>query len=180
MRPRTLSGSSSKKSIDTHNATTCDSKAAPWGLHWRSNTIFIITVIGFGIFTDIFVYAILVPVLPFVLRDRMDVPQADLQMLTSLLLGAFAASSFVFSPVAGIITDRLGNRQKPFLVGLFALALSTMLLALGKTVAAVAVARVLQGISSAVVWVVGLAICLETVGPSRLGTTIGTVCKIHL
>ena len=174
LRPRTLSTASSKKSSD-NEVQGLSTQQAPWGLRWRSNTVFIVFVVGVGIFTDLFVYAILVPVLPFVLRDRIGVPESQLQMLTSALLGAMAASSFVFSPVAGIIADKVGGRQKPFLVGLFALALSTILLALGETVAAIAVARVLQGLSSAVVWVVGLAICLETVGPNRLGTTIGTV-----
>jgi MFS family permease len=147
----------------------------PWGLRWRSSTFFIIFVVGVGIFTDLFVYSIIVPVLPFVLRDRLGIPDSKLQIHVSALLGVMAASSFVFSPVAGIIADKIGNRQQPFLAGLFALLISTVLLALGDTVWMIALARALQGMSSAVVWVVGLAICLETVGPNRLGTTIGTV-----
>jgi MFS family permease len=133
-------------------------------------------VVGVGIFTDLFIYAIIVPVLPFVLRDRLGVPESQLQILVSVLLGIMAASSFVFSPIAGIIADKIGSRQQPFLIGLFSLLLSTVLLAVGNSVPAIAMARILQGMSSAVVWVVGLAICLETVGPNRLGTTIGTVC----
>lgn len=77
--------------------------------------------------------------------------------------------------MAGFIADKISNRQKPFLVGLLALLLSTLGLAVGQNVPVLAIARVFQGMSSAVVWTVGLAICLETVGPSKLGTTIGTV-----
>jgi predicted MFS family arabinose efflux permease len=36
-------------------------------------------------------------------------------------------------------------------------------------------ARVLQGTSAALVWTVGLALCLETVGPENLGKTLGSV-----
>lgn len=150
-------------------------KHAPLGLRWRSSTLFIILVVGVSIFTDLFIYSIIVPVLPFVLRDRIGVPDSQLQILVSVLLGIMAASSFVFSPIAGIIADKIGNRQQTFLAGLISMLLSTVLLALGRTVAAIALVRVLQGMSSTVVWVVGLAICLETVGPNRLGTTIGTV-----
>jgi predicted MFS family arabinose efflux permease len=60
-------------------------------------------------------------------------------------------------------------------LGLFALLASTILLAVGQSIPVIALARVLQGMSGAVVWTIGLAICLETVGPARLGTTIGTV-----
>jgi MFS family permease len=38
-----------------------------------------------------------------------------------------------------------------------------------------ALARVLQGISAAFVWTIGLALCLETVGPENLGKTIGSI-----
>jgi len=46
---------------------------------------------------------------------------------------------------------------------------------LGQTIAVLAVARVLQGISAAVVWTIGLALVLDTVGPDNLGKTIGSV-----
>lgn len=147
----------------------------PWGLRWRASTLFIILVVGVGIFTDLFLYAIVVPVFPFLLRDRLDIPDDKIQLYVSALLGVFGASSFFFSPVAGFIADKISNRQKPFLVGLIALLVSTLGLALGQNVPVLAVARIFQGMSSAVVWTVGLAICLETVGPNKLGTTIGTV-----
>jgi MFS family permease len=147
----------------------------PMGLHWRSSTLFIITTVGVGIFTDLFLYALIVPILPFILKDRVGVPQSSIQTYTSTLLAAFAAASFCFSPVAGWLADKIEGRQKPFLAGLAALAVSTVLLAFGRTVAELAIARALQGASSAVVWTLGLAICLETVGPANLGTTIGSV-----
>ena len=53
--------------------------------------------------------------------------------------------------------------------------MDTVLLFVGRDVGALLVARVLQGISSAVVWSLGLAMCIETVGPENLGKTIGTV-----
>ncbi|KAE9970483.1 hypothetical protein EG328_006211 [Venturia inaequalis] len=150
----------------------------PWGLRWRASTLFIILVVGVGIFTDLFLYAIVVPVFPFLLRDRLDIPDDKIQLYVSALLGVFGASSFFFSPVAGFIADKISNRQKPFLVGLIALLVSTLGLALGQNVPVLAVARIFQGMSSAVVWTVGLAICLETVGPNKLGTTIGTIFSI--
>ena len=41
------------------------------------------------------------------------------------------------------------------------------------------VARVSQGISAAVVWTIGLALILDTVGPEDLGKTIGSVSRLQ-
>jgi len=150
----------------------------PWGLRWRSSTWFIVLTVAVGIFTDLFLYAVIVPVLPFVLTDRIHIPESKIQKYLSGLLAAYAAASFVFSPIAGILADKISGRQKPFLAGLFTLLLSTILLAIGKSVSILVIARILQGMSSAVVWTLGLAICMETVGPSKIGTTLGTIFSV--
>lgn len=49
------------------------------------------------------------------------------------------------------------------------------MLFLGQTVPVLIVARILQGISAAVVWTIGLALVLDTVGPENLGKAIGSV-----
>ena len=63
----------------------------------------------------------------------------------------------------------------PFLAGLLALLGSTILLAVGQTIPLLILARVLQGISAAFVWTIGLALLLDTVGPDKLGLTIGSI-----
>jgi len=109
------------------------------------------------------------------LQDRVGLPQSQVQSHASGLLAAYAGASVVCSPLAGILADRLSTRQAPYLLGLTALLGATVLLFLGTTVPVLAIARVLQGISGAFVWTIGLALCLETVGPQNLGKTIGSV-----
>ena len=150
-------------------------KSKPIGLKWRSSTLFIVSTVGIGLFTDLFLYGLVVPILPFILRDRVDLPQSEIQAHVSGLLAAYAGASVLFSPVAGVLADRLPTRQLPFLVGLTALLLATLLLFLGRGVPVLTVARVLQGVSAAVVWTIGLALVLDTVGPGDLGKTIGSV-----
>ncbi|EGP84759.1 uncharacterized protein MYCGRDRAFT_47688 [Zymoseptoria tritici IPO323] len=152
-----------------------DYSVLPAGLEWRSNTVFIIATVAVGLFTDLFLYGIIVPVLPFMLQDRVGVPEDQVQSYVSALLAGYAASSVIASPIAGYFADKTATRQAPFLFGLAALLASTVLLFLGQTVVILALARVLQGISAAVVWTVGLAMCLETVGPENLGKTIGSI-----
>ena len=151
----------------------------PIGLRWRSSTFFIVSTVGIGLFTDLFLYGLVVPILPFILRDRVQLQPDQIQSHVSALLAAYAGASVLFSLPAGIIADKLPTRQLPFLTGLTALLLATLLLFLGQNVAVLVVARVLQGISAAVVWTVGLALVLDTVGPDNLGKTIGSV-RSHL
>ena len=49
----------------------------PWALNWRSNTLFIVATVAVGLFTDLFLYGLVVPLLPFVLRSRLEVPDAE-------------------------------------------------------------------------------------------------------
>ncbi len=152
------------------------SENPPWGLRWRANTFFIVATVAVGLFTDLFLYGLIVPILPFMLRDRVDLPQEKVQSYVSGLLAAYAGASVLLSIPAGIIADKVKTRQAPFLCGLVALLGATLMLAFGQTIAVLVVARVLQGISAAFVWTVGLAMVLDTVGPGDLGKTIGTVC----
>ncbi|ORY16727.1 major facilitator superfamily domain-containing protein [Clohesyomyces aquaticus] len=153
-----------------------DDTKPPIGLKWRSNTFFIVCVVGLGTFTDMFLYGLIVPVLPFMLRDRVQVPEAELQTTLSSLLAIYAAASMLASPIAGVLADRLSSsRQLPFLLGLVLLLLSTILLALGRTVPVLALARFLQGASGGTVWTIGLALLIETVGQENLGKTIGSI-----
>ena len=151
-------------------------KEPPWGLKWRASSLFIVSTVGIGLFTDLFLYGIVVPILPFLLVDRVHVSHDKIQVYTSGLLAAYAGASVVFSPVAGIIADQYSkSRQLPFLLGLIALLAATLMLCVGQTIPVLVIARILQGVSAAVVWTIGLALVLDTVGPEKLGTTIGSI-----
>ncbi|KAH8589822.1 major facilitator superfamily domain-containing protein [Bisporella sp. PMI_857] len=147
----------------------------PAGLQWRSNKLFIVATVGIGLFTDLFLYGLIVPVLPFMLVDRVGLPPDQVQGHVSSLLAAYAGASVAISPIAGIITDRLSTRRAPFLLGVVALFGATLLLMVGRTIPVLLVARVLQGISAAFVWTTGMALCLETVGAENLGKSIGAI-----
>ncbi|KAF2121490.1 major facilitator superfamily domain-containing protein [Lophiotrema nucula] len=150
--------------------------APPWGLRWRSNTFFIVSTVGIGAFTDFFLYGLIVPVLPFMLEDRVNIPDHEIQSTISWLLAIYAAASMIMSPIAGFLADRMsGSRQLPFLLGLALLLVSTILLAVGRSVPVIALARFLQGASGGAVWTIGLALLLETVGQENLGKAIGSV-----
>ncbi|KAI7530911.1 hypothetical protein KC317_g19929, partial [Hortaea werneckii] len=115
-----MAPSSLTKLLNTLQIHT-DYSVKPAGLQWRSNTLFIVSTVAVGLFTDLFLYGLIVPVLPSMLQDKVGVPKDQLQSNVSGLLAAYAGASVVFSPIAGIMADRMSTRQAPFLLGLLAL-----------------------------------------------------------
>ncbi|KAK4452416.1 major facilitator superfamily domain-containing protein [Podospora aff. communis PSN243] len=153
-------------------ATTLPSP--PPFLAFRSSTLFITSTVCLAIFTDIFLYGLIVPVIPFSLSAQAGVPEEEVQQWTAILLACYNATLCVGSPIAGYFADHTASRRLPLLLGLLALAGSTLLLCLGTTVALLVVGRLLQGFSAAVVWSVGLALLVDTVGKD-VGQSMGYV-----
>ena len=128
-----------------------------------------------AVFTDIFLYGIIVPVLPFALSDRAGVAESSVQSWIAVLLAVYGAALLVVSPFAGWYADRSSSRRLPLLIGLLTLAGSTILLCLARTVALLVLGRLLQGFSAAIVWTVGQALLVDTVGQKEIGETLGYV-----
>ncbi|MCJ1464934.1 hypothetical protein MMC07_003549 [Pseudocyphellaria aurata] len=131
--------------------------------------------ISIAIFTDLFLYSVIVPVIPFALTSRAGVAKKDVQHWVSVLLALYGGALVAGAPICGIFANKCKSRRFPLLLGLLALAASTLLLCLGRSLAAMCVGRFLQGLSAAVVWVVGLALVVDTVGPAEIGQMIGYV-----
>lgn len=67
-------------------------------------------------------------------------------------------------------------RRLPFLFGLLTLAGATVFLAVGESIALLLVGRILQGASAAIVWTVGLAVLVDTIGKQKdIGEALGYV-----
>lgn len=147
----------------------------PIFLKHRSSNAFIIGTITLAIFTDFFLYGLIIPSLPFILTNRLHIPPQEVQQCTSLLLTSYALACLIACLPSGLIIDRLKTNRLPFLFGLLSLLASTIILAVGQTMTVLVAARALQGISAAIVWTVGLVILQDTVPSNRLGATIGTV-----
>lgn len=164
----------------------------PWLLKFRSSDGFIIGTVSLAVFTDMFLYAVIVPVIPFALQQQGHVAtnrgkfiaqsqvktvpnEVEVQYWVSVLVAIYGAALLAFSPICGWLADHSSSRRSPLLVGLFTLLGSTILLNVASTVKIFIVGRILQGISAAVVWVVGLALLADTVPQDRLAQAMGYV-----
>ncbi|KAH8687681.1 MFS transporter-like protein [Tricladium varicosporioides] len=152
-----------------------DTSPPPHFLHIRSSKFFILFTICVAVFTDIFLYGIIVPVIPFALSSRAGVQELDIQKYVSTLLAVYGAALLVGSPLAGWYADRSPSRRLPLLLGLIALGGSTIMLCLARSVALLIAGRLLQGLAAAIVWTVGTALLVDTVGQKEIGQTLGYV-----
>jgi MFS family permease len=84
-----------------------ETESPPWGLRWRASTLFIIATIAVGLFTDLFLYGLIVPILPFMLHDRVDLQEEKVQSYVNAMLAAYAGASVIFSLPAGILADKV-------------------------------------------------------------------------
>lgn len=132
------------------------------------------SLVNLAVFVDIFFYSMITPVLPFALSAQVGVPEDKVQYWISILVAAYGAGLFVSSPIVGIYADHTSSRKWPLLLGLFALAGATVLLAFGNSIGLFVLGRVLQGLSAAVVWSVGCALLVDTMG-SKVGVAMGYV-----
>ncbi|KAF2681061.1 MFS general substrate transporter [Lentithecium fluviatile CBS 122367] len=147
----------------------------PWLLKYRSSDGFIIGTVSLAVFTDMFLYGVIVPVIPFAMESRIHIQSNKAQYWVSVLIAIYAAALLAFSPVCGWLADRSSSRRSPLLIGLLALLGATVLLNVGSSIGVLIVGRLLQGASAAVVWVVGLALLADTVPQERLAQAMGYV-----
>ncbi|RAL13504.1 MFS transporter [Aspergillus homomorphus CBS 101889] len=147
----------------------------PRFLRFRSSDGFIMFVVAFAVFTDIFLYGLIVPVAPTALHERVGLSVDEEQRWTSILLALYGAALLATSPIAGYMADRFESRYWPLIAGLVALGVSTALLCVGTSLALWIIGRLFQGASAAVVWTVGTALMVDTVGRDGLGQAMGYI-----
>ncbi|GKZ73187.1 hypothetical protein AnigIFM50267_009864 [Aspergillus niger] len=140
---------------------------------FRSSTTFAVLVVCVAVFTDIFLYGLVVPMLPFALAERVGLTDADIQRWNSILLASYGASIMLGSLLFGWMGDRTRTKQLPFLLGVGVMGGATLLFSLTRSLAVILLARILQGCSTAIVFTIGFSLMLDTVGEQHIGRAIG-------
>ncbi|KAJ7480161.1 MFS general substrate transporter [Mycena galericulata] len=144
--------------------------APPLGLHWRSSFWFATAIVGLGVATDVLVYSIIIPVMPFQL-ERLG--YHSVSALTGWLLFAYSAGLVIFTIPVAMFSERYNTRRSPLIGGLFLLIGSQIMLMEAPNYAVMCVARVLQGFGSTMVWVVGLALLCDSTPEQYIGKQLG-------
>lgn len=141
-------------------------------MDWRSSKSAILFVVSLALFTDMCIYGVVIPLLP-------DLAPKD-GWSRNVFFASYAGSLLFFTPLFGWVSDATKNRKVPLLIGQLGMALSTSLFIFGSTYSAYLMGRILQGVSAAATWVVGLAILSETYGSDQMGQAVGVASSANM
>ncbi|TRM57206.1 major facilitator superfamily domain-containing protein [Schizophyllum amplum] len=147
-----------------------ESASRPVGLRWRCSSWFTTIVVGLGITTDLLVYSMIIPVLPFQLQE---LGYNGVSGLVGWLLFAYSAGLAVFTIPIAVLSERWGSRRWPLIVGLLVLVGSQIMMMEAPTYWVMCLARIIQGFASSIVWVLGLALLCDCTPPSSVGRQLG-------
>ncbi|KAJ3410230.1 hypothetical protein HDV05_004001 [Chytridiales sp. JEL 0842] len=182
LSPTTLPASSSPLTTDSpsfpkiaQSPANMQSKSAKQPkpkIPWRASKPFIISVVFLGIFVDLCIYSIIIPILPFIVANLNGT-----STLTGLLIAIFGLGILIAAPLFGYLADKYNNKRIPMIVSLGALLASTLLFMVSGSYVALIGARFLQGAASAGVWVLGVALIADAFHdkPEDLGKGISVV-----
>ncbi|RDB29583.1 putative MFS-type transporter C18.02 [Hypsizygus marmoreus] len=154
--------------------TTTDFKLPPGrppiGLKWRSSYWFVTFLVGLGVATDLLVYSIIIPVMPFQLQK---LGYTGVSALSGWLLFAYSAGLVVATIPIAMFSERYNARRWPLIIGLLILVGSQIMLMEAPIYAVMCIARILQGVGSSMVWVVGLAFLCDSTPEQFVGRQLG-------
>ncbi|KAF8665112.1 hypothetical protein AX16_000579 [Volvariella volvacea WC 439] len=120
--------------------------------------------------TDLLVYSIIIPVMPFQL-ERLG--YSNVSSLAGWLLFAYSGGLALMTIPIAQFSERYGARRTPLIVGLVILLGSQIMLMEAPNYAVMCVARALQGVGSSMVWVVGLALLCDSTPEQVIGRQLG-------
>jgi DHA1 family tetracycline resistance protein-like MFS transporter len=100
------------------------------------------------LFLDILGIGIIVPVLPHLVTDMLGGDTSRAAFYYGAIAASFALMQFLFAPVLGALSDRVGRRPV-LLVALFGFGVNYVMLGLAPTLAWLFAARILSGITGA-------------------------------
>ncbi|KAI4221942.1 MAG: hypothetical protein LQ349_007724 [Xanthoria aureola] len=140
---------------------------------FRSSRILVCIVVSLAVFTDTYTFGVVIPILPFALREVAHVFEQDIQQWTSILLAAYGAGAITGALVTGYWADHGGSRRMAFLGGLVILAASMLAFLIGHSIIILIIARLIQGASTASVTSVGTAILADAFADHGMGMAMG-------
>lgn len=126
-------------------------------------------------YLEVFLYGFLVPILPYMLEQRLHVDPSETQRFTSISLALNGLSSVFGGPLIGHFADKAHDRRTPLLIALFGCILGTGMVACANSLLMLFAGRVLQGISGSGAWIVGLATAADTVSEDDIGKVMGFI-----
>ncbi|KAJ6175578.1 hypothetical protein N7485_002492 [Penicillium canescens] len=142
---------------------TMPSTDSVWGLRWRSSAWFIVTTMVVALFTDTFLASFIVPILPYMLEDRISLDPSRTQSMTTWLLFENAAVSVCIRLPLAHFADQSTSKRKWFMSALVIALSSTIATAFSSSLAVLFISRFVQAFANSIMWVVGFSTLADVV-----------------
>ncbi|EYE90815.1 MFS transporter [Aspergillus ruber CBS 135680] len=147
----------------------------PLGYRWRSSKTFIVGSVTVALFTESLLFGFIVPILSYMLEQRLHIDPSHTQNETTKLLAIYGFVSVVFATATAHVADKMPDRRTPLLYALAGCLVGTALVASTLSIWTVYLGRVLQSIASSGAWIVGFATVADAVGDEHFGKVLGVV-----
>ena len=76
---------------------------------FRSSKLFIYIVVNLAVFTDAYLYGLIIPVLPFALVERVNLQESEVQRWIGILLAAYGGGLIVGSRMSALVSNSLSG-----------------------------------------------------------------------
>ncbi|OKL58641.1 hypothetical protein UA08_06326 [Talaromyces atroroseus] len=151
----------------------------PTGYRWRSSKFLIIACVAIALFTENYMFTFIVPILDFMLEDRLNVDPSDAQYITSAVLSVHALVCVIVGPATGHLADKIPSRKGSLLVSLAFELVGTIIVAAATSVSVLICGRIILAIGGNAAWIIGLATVADTVGSDNTAKTLGAVSTVY-
>ncbi|KAK0656228.1 major facilitator superfamily domain-containing protein [Cercophora newfieldiana] len=129
----------------------------------------------FATFTDAFLSGLVIPLLPSIIKSRVQVPPEQVQILTSILVAAYGGALVAVSPLLPLLAVNGRYLWVTVLGGLFCAAGSFVLFQFYSYLPLLLLARALQGLSAAAI--AGAYCKITSAGPRGISWATPTVVQ---
>ncbi|KAL3470484.1 MFS general substrate transporter [Aspergillus californicus] len=151
---------------------TSSSNNKPAGA-WRSSRLFIVTVISIAMFSETFLFSFIIPILPSMLHDRLQIPTSNIQFVTSVILSMNALISIVLAPFIGPLSDKWDRKNGLMIWSWIINMVGTFITAWSTTLPWLIVGRLVQTVAGSLIWIAGMAMLGASVAPHHLAKAFG-------
>ncbi|KAJ6137178.1 hypothetical protein N7471_003664 [Penicillium samsonianum] len=148
-------------------------ESEPLGHRWRSSRIFILFVVILALFCETFLYSFPVPILSYMIEDRLHIDPSQTQNITTALLSLHGFIALISAPIIAHFADKSSSRKFPLLISLAGCFVGTVLLSLTPSVPALFAGRIIQGIAGSATWIIGSDTMTDHVEVGNLGKLYG-------
>ncbi|KAJ5647012.1 hypothetical protein N7490_003384 [Penicillium lividum] len=145
----------------------------PIGHGWRSSKPFILFVIILALFCETFLYSFPVPILSYMVEDRLHIDASQTQNITTALLSLHGVVTLTSAPIVAHFADKVSTRKTALLISLVGSLLGTLLLSLTLSLPILFAGRVIQGIAGSATLIIGSATLTDHVEVEDLGKLYG-------